>query len=108
MRPLWFLSQLKGFLCSLFSRCWMLHIHIHAAFFEFIEHLAKPLFFRLLSFGSVYPTDIVVLLIGRALIKGVHQASLLQGISNEIRHRVPRPLQVRIVSTHNLFHWANA
>ena len=41
----------------------MFHIHINATYLKFIKHLPKPLFFRLLSFGAINPSNIIILLI---------------------------------------------
>ena len=76
------------------------HLHVDAAFFEFFKHLAQPFFFRLLELGAVYPTDVVILLIRGPLLVGFHQASLVQSLSDKIRHRVSWSFQFGKVSAH--------
>lgn len=66
----------------------MLHVHIDTASVEFIQHLAKPFLFRLRAFGSFYPADEVILLIGRTLRIGLHQAMIFQGLLDKDRQGI--------------------
>jgi len=85
---------------GLLRRCRVFHLHVDAASFEFFKHLAQPFFFRLLTLGAVYPTDVVILLIRGSLLIGFHQATLVQSLSDEIRHRVSWSLEFGKIPTH--------
>ena len=85
---------------GLLRRCRVFHLHVDAASFEFFKHLAQPFFFRLLTLGAVYPTDVVILLIRGSLLIGFHQAHFVQGLSDKFRHSVSRPLQFGKVPAH--------
>src|SRR5690606_41249435 len=80
----------------------MLHVHVHPALFQFLQHPAQTLLLRLRAFRARDPAEIVVLLISGTLTISLHQSAPFQRLAHEGRHRVLRALQAGVVhGTHH-------
>ena len=88
----------------IFPRWRVRHFHINTAFFKFLKHLIKPFFFRFLKLRIVYPTDVVILLIRRALLVFSHQTTFFQCLLDKIWHWMSGTFQPRTLLLDDLVH----
>jgi len=78
----------------------MRHLHIDVASEKLIKHLFQALLLRGGHFRSAYPSNVIILLICRALKVCAHQIPVLERRPDEFRHGVTRSFQTRGFLTH--------
>ncbi len=85
----------------------MLHFHIHAALFQFIQHLVQPFLHSLRAFGTQDPCQGFVLLVIRPCQISMKEIISLKGLFYIIRHgyslaSLVGRFRVHYCSTHRL------
>ncbi len=68
------------------------HVHVSIAAGKLIEHLRQSLFLSFFLFGASDPANVIVLLVRRATAICLHYSMLNKCLSDELRHRIARPL----------------
>src|SRR3989304_3028808 len=76
------------------STTWAIsHIHVAIAARKLIKHLSQSFLLSFSLLGANDPTDVIVLLIGRAAAIGFHQSPLKKRLPDKHRHFVTRSFE---------------